>query len=390
MRTPAVPAHAHRPDIHAAALAGLAASLAVLAAWLLAPAAALASGAATSPTPPPSLLDLVTGWSFDLTVQVPVMASALAFVWAVRRVNARHPASPVPAARTITFLAGLAVVEYALQGPPDAWSEVLFSVHMIQHLLLMIVAAPLLVASAPVTLALRVASPRARTQWILPILHSRLVRMLTNPLIASALFAGILWVTHFTVIYELTLQDGLLHDAEHLAFLAAGLLFWWPMLGRDPSPWRVSHPVRLVAMLFEMSQGAFLGIAIMNAGAPLYAYYANIHLGWISTMADQQLAGAIMWGGGGVGFLIAGLVVFYDWMGAEEQAAARIDARLDREARERLGGAIDPAASDRATIDPAATDPVANGQAAIDPVAGAVTGPGKPGEGEPAGLRTGG
>ncbi len=283
------------------------------------------------PATPPTPLDAIVDWGFDASIQVPALLTAALYLGGVWQVWRRHPDNPVPWSRVLAFLAGLAVIEYALQGPVDRYEAVLFSDHMLQHFLLMIVAAPLLVMGAPITLLLRVASPRARTGWILPILHSRPLRLVSHPIVASILYAGVLWGTHFSFIYEPALTNDTVHNLEHLAYLTAALLFWWPMLGRDPSPWRVSHPVRLAALLIQMAQGAFLGVAIMNAQVPLYAYYAGLHLPWMSTMADQQLAGAIMWGAEEPAFLVAALVVIFDWMRAEEQATARLDARLDRE-----------------------------------------------------------
>ena len=337
-----VPAVARRPGRLALArvvagpravpVAALAAGAVAVAVWLAVPAQALAHAAGElAPVPEPTPLDAIADWSFDPSIQVPALLAAALYVWAVLRVRREHPGNPVPISRLLAFLAGLAVIEYALQGPVDHYEAVLFSDHMIQHLLLMMVAAPLLVMGAPVTLLLRVSSPRARTHWIMPLLHSRPLRLVSHPIVASVLFAGVLWVAHFSSVYELSLENDTVHNLEHLAFLTAALLFWWPMVGRDPSPWNVSHPLRLVVMLLQMTQGAFLGIAIMNAGTPLYAHYAGLQLTWITPLADQQLAGAIMWGAGGLGFLAAGLVIFFDWMRVEEQAALRVDARLDRE-----------------------------------------------------------
>ena len=316
-----------------ARLVGLASGLlvAVAVTGLALPARALAE---SLPTAVPSPLDAVADWTFDPTIQLPTILAAALYLWAFLRVRREHAANPTPVSRLVLFLAGLFVIEYALQGPVDHYEAVLFSDHMIQHLMLMMVAAPLIAMSAPITLLLRVASPAVRTRWILPILHSRILRLVTHPLVGSILFAGVMWVTHFSGIYELALRDDVAHDLEHLAYLVAALLFWWPLVGRDPSPWHVAYPIRLGAMLVQMFLESFLGIAIMNASQPLYAYYTTIHLSYISTIGDQQLAGAIMWGGGGTVMLFAGLLVFYDWMGAEEKEAVRIDARLDREERE--------------------------------------------------------
>ncbi len=312
----------------------------VAGAWLALPAGVFADEV---PTAAPTPLDALVHWSFDPSLQVPVILAALAYLWATRRVALAHPTNPVPRSRVVAFLGGLAVIEYALQGPVDYYEGTLFADHMLQHLLLMMVAAPLLVMGAPITLALRAASPNFRARWLLPVLRSRPIRWASHPVVTASLFAGVLWVAHFSSIYELTLENDTLHNLEHLAFLTAALLFWWPMVGRDPSPWRLSHPVRLLLVLLQMAQGAFLGVAVMNAPAPLYAHYAALHLAWITALGDQQLAGAIMWGAGGLGFLAVGLVIFYDWMRVEEEAAVRIDARLDRQERARAPAALDGA-----------------------------------------------
>ncbi len=315
-------------------------------AWLAAPllgtlswlAAANAVAAAES-IPEPSLPGLLGDWSFDPSIQLPLLLTAAAYLYAVRRVNRQHPGNPVPTPRTIAFLAGLAFIEVALQGPINAYDDILFADHMIQHILLMMAAAPLLVLGAPITLALRVASPRVRTRWLLPVLHSRPVEWLSNPLVAWLLFAGALWGTHFSGIYELALENDTVHYLEHVLYLAVALLFWWPMLGRDPSRWRLPYPVRLVLMFLQMVQGSFLGVAILNSETPLYRHYVDLHLAWISPLADQQTAGATMWVFGSLGFLVFTLVVIRDWIAAERAEAARVDARLDRQERERRAAA---------------------------------------------------
>ncbi|MGO9208323.1 MAG: cytochrome c oxidase assembly protein [Candidatus Limnocylindrales bacterium] len=283
--------------------------------------------------PEPSPADILRDWSFEPTVQLPLLAVALAYLWAVRGINRRHAANRVPARRVAAFLGGLATIEVALDGIVGHYDSTLFSDHMIQHLLLMMLAAPLLTLGTPITVALRAASPRVRSRWLLPALHSRAIGVLSHPLVGFVLFAGSLWVSHFSAIYELSLENNLVHYLEHAVFLFVALLFWWPMVGRDPSRWRLPYPVRLAVMLLQMVQGAFLGVAILGASAPLYAHYAGLHLGYITPLADQQAAGAIMWVGGGAGFLLWSGLILADWMRAEEAEAVLVDARLDREER---------------------------------------------------------
>jgi putative membrane protein len=285
--------------------------------------------------PLPSPLALITAWSFDLSVQLPLLATAAAYLWAVLEIRRRHPRNPVPAWRAACFLVGLAVIELALQGVVGQYDTTLFADHMVQHLLLMLVAAPLLVLGTPVTVALRVATPDVRRFWLLPILHSRAVTFLSNPFVGLVLFAGSLWVTHFSPIYELALENTFVHDLEHVAYLAAAILFWGPMIGADPVRARLPHPVRLVLILFAMVQGSFLGVVIVLAPAPLYAHYLGLHLGYVTPLADQQMAGAAMWVVGAILVPLWGGLVFADWMRAEEAKGVREDARLARAAAAR-------------------------------------------------------
>ncbi|HXQ96060.1 MAG TPA: cytochrome c oxidase assembly protein [Candidatus Acidoferrales bacterium] len=287
----------------------------------------------------PGPADVWQDWSFEPTVQLPLLALALLYLGAVRGINRRHPANRVPARRVAAFLAGLATIEVALDGIVGHYDATLFSDHMFQHLLLMMLAAPLLTLGTPITVALRAVSPPVRTRLLLPALRSRAIVVLSHPLVGFVLFAGALWVSHFSAVYELSLENNVVHYLEHAVFLTVALLFWWPMVGRDPSPWRLPYPVRLVVMLLQMVQGTFLGVAIMGASAPLYAHYAGLHLGYITPLADQQAAGAIMWVGGGASFLLWGGLVFADWMRAEEAEGVLVDARLDREQRRREAGA---------------------------------------------------
>ncbi len=113
-------------------------------------------------------------WSFDPTIVLPLALAAAGYLWAVRTVDAAHPNTPVPRRRIVAWLAGLIVIEIALQSPIEAYDTTLFSDHMVQHVLLTIVAAPLLALGAPITLLLRFARPETRRRWILPVLHSRI------------------------------------------------------------------------------------------------------------------------------------------------------------------------------------------------------------------------
>ena len=282
--------------------------------------------------PEPRLPGVLFAWSFDPTIQLPLLLATAAWLWAVRRVNALHPHNRVPTSRTVTFLAGLAVVELALQSPIERYADTLFAAHMVQHVMLTLFAPPLVALGAPVTLLLRVARPDIRRRSILPLLHSRVFRAISHPVVAWILFAGVMWATHFSPIFERSLENDLVHDLEHLAYLTAGMLFWWPAIGLDPSPWRMPHPLRILYVFLQMPQNTFLALAIYSAAEPLYPHYVALQRSWGPTpLADQQLAGGLMWVIGDLTFLVAILGIVVAWMRAEDRTSARQDARLDAE-----------------------------------------------------------
>jgi putative membrane protein len=302
-------------------------------AWLVslcAAGAVLAHGVAAAPG---SITDVLLAWSFEPHVVVPLVGLWVLYMAAVRRVGHSHPGNPVPRLRTWGWYLGLSVVLVALASPIATYDTTLFSAHMVQHLLLTLVAAPLLALGAPITLLLRVASPRERKQYILPVLHSRPVRIVSHPIVAWVLFAGVMYVTHFSPLFDAALHDEGIHVLEHGLYLGAALLFWWPVVGADPSPWRLPHPVRVAYLFLGMPWSSFLGLAIFSAPEPLYAHYATLVRSWGPTpLADQQLAGGIMWVGGDAAFLVAMLLAVWVWLRAEEAEGRRADARLDREA----------------------------------------------------------
>ena len=139
-----------------------------------------------------------------------------------------------------------------------------------------------------------------------------------------------MWGSHFSALYERSLQNEAVHGFEHLVYLGAALLFWWPVVGVDPSPSRLSHPARILYLFLSMPQTALLGLAIYEADHVLYPHYllTTASVG-VSTLGDQHAAGAIMWTTG-MFFIVPALgFVLMDWLAREEREAARMDARLD-------------------------------------------------------------
>lgn len=303
---------------------------ATLAAALALPAAVAAHGPA--PADPPTLASLAFGWQLEPLVAGPLLVFAVGWLLLVWRVRRLHPEHPVPLVRTAAFFSGLAAIAIALMSGIARYDTTLFSLHMVQHLLLMMVAAPLLALSAPVTQLLRAAPPEIRQGWIIPVLHSRLVEGLGHPVVAALTFTVVVWGSHFTALFELALENQGVHDLEHAAYLAAAILFWWPVIAADPARRRMPFPVRALYLLVQVPVNSFLGMAFVFAPAPLYAHYAALGSIYGTTaLADQQLAGGIMWLVGDVVFLGGILGIIAAWMRHEERDAPAAERRFEAE-----------------------------------------------------------
>ncbi len=306
---------------------------AAMALLILVPGAALAHGAGA---PPPVFPDVLGAWSGEPSSWLAVGATLVGFVALVVRVNRAHPRNPVPRRRVAAWLGGTVVLALAVLSPIDVYADTLFTVHMVQHLLLTMVAAPLLVAGAPVTLLLRALGPGRARARVLAALRSRPMAVIGHPAVAWIAFAGTMWISHFSPLFDAALEDPGVHAFEHALYLGVGLLFWWPVVGADPAPHRMRHAARLGYLLLGMPQNAFLGVAIYSARAPLYEHYATLERAWgPPPLVDQQIAGGLMWGAGDFLFLVPLLIAAASWFKAEEAEGRRIDARLDRERRAR-------------------------------------------------------
>ena len=304
-------------------------ALAVVAA-LVGAAPALAHGPV--PAEPPTAATLILGWDFEPAVLLPLMAVAVFWWRFLAGIDRAHPDHPVPRRQRWAFLGGLAVIAVALQSGLARYDTTLFSLHMVQHLLLTMVAPLLLALGAPITQLLRGASAPTRQRWVLPFLHSRVVMVLSHPILAWILFAAVMWGTHFSPIFNASLEDPLTHDLEHLAYLTVGLLFWWPVVGLDPSPHRMSHPARIGYAFLQMPQNSFLAMTILFADASLYPHYATLGSPYgIDALADQRLAGGIMWVIGDLIFLAATLLLLGGWMRSETRANPSSDRQVDAE-----------------------------------------------------------
>ena len=298
----------------------------------LTPGAVLGHGVAA---PEPRLPTILGTWLADPLPWLGALLAAAAYLVAVRQVNGRHPRKPVPRWRVAAWLGGVALGLLALVSAIDVYADDLLWVHMVQHLLLSMVVPPLLALGTPITLLLRVSSPSVRQRLLLPALHSRLMRVVSSPLVAWPVFSIVMWATHFSPLYDAALENETVHVAEHLLFLAAGVLFWWPVVAADPAPRRMGHAPRVVYLLLQMPVGAAVGLAIYFAPTVLYPHYATIERSWgPSPLIDQQIGGLLMWGAGGLVVLVAVALIVADWMQADMRRSRRADLRAARGVRD--------------------------------------------------------
>ena len=290
----------------------------------------------------PGASDVLAAWPAQPLVWVACVLSAGAYLGAVRLVRGWSPR------RTVAWLAGLAVVALALASPVAPYSESLFWVHMLQHLLLTSVAAPLLLLGAPVALGLR-AAPHPARHRLAGLLHTRVLRAAGHPVVTWLAFAVVMWASHFSALYDAALEDPVVHALEHALFVGAGLAFWWPVVAIDPGARRMRFPGRLLYLLLAFPLQSFLGVALYSADRVLYGHYATPQRSWgPDALDDQKLAGTLMLVGGDLLFIAALGVLVLAWMSHEEREGRRADRRelegqqpVGRHGAEQQGKVID-------------------------------------------------
>src|SRR6516165_10082132 len=263
--------------------------------------------------PPFSLPEVVTRWQFAPVATAFVVLAAGLYLWGVLRVRRRHPARPWPLHRTVLFLGGLAVIVIATESGVGRYDDVLFWDHMVQHLLLLMVAPPMLVLGQPATLLLH-ASRNPLHTWTKKFLRSRVVSWLTWPPFTVSLYVAVIVGTHLTGLMNVVLSNEAVHNAEHALYLVAGYLYFLPLLGREPIRWRVSYPTRIFLLFLAMPVDAFTGLVLGSENSNPFPSLAQARPAWSpSPPSDVHIGGAVMWvGGAGIMFAIM-MTVFFAW-----------------------------------------------------------------------------
>jgi putative membrane protein len=270
------------------------------------------------PGQPPAPHDLWSAWNLH-----PVLLGGLVLAaWAYWHGQTSGPRRPVDSWRARCFTAALVALGLALLSPLDALSNALASAHMVQHLLLLLVAAPLLALSAPSSAILRgspLALRRASGRWRrrLGLTHGNLA-VLRHPAAVWLLSVGVIWFWHAAAPYDATLDNQLLHVLEHASFLVTAVLFWQVVVGVRGAA-RVSGGLGVLLVFAMAMQSVFLSVLLTFARTPWYSGYATTTASWgLDPLTDQRLAGVIMWIPAGGIYLVVALALLVAWIRATE------------------------------------------------------------------------
>ena len=260
---------------------------------------------------------------------------ALFYVWGVLRLRKRGDSWPI--VRTISWLAGLAMLLYVTCGAINVYEQYLFSVHMIGHMLLAMGVPVLLVPGAPITLLLRAVekrqdASRGPREWVLWAVNTPWAKLVSNPIFACVNFAGSLVLFYFTPLFSWSVHDHLGHEWMTVHFLITGYLFAQALVGIDPGPHRLPHIVRLMLLIGTLAFHAFFGLALMSGDALLLPeWYGAMGRIWGDTpIADQHTGGAIAWGIGELPTAVLTMIVSVQWFNADNRESKRLDRASDR------------------------------------------------------------
>ncbi|MER5646946.1 cytochrome c oxidase assembly protein [Streptosporangium sp. NPDC002524] len=299
-------------------------------------------------TMPPeiSLANLASLWWFDLFSGTLIALLAGLYLAGVVRLARRGDSWSK--GRTAAWFTGVLILLIATQSGVARYAKVLFSAHMAEHMTLSMMVPIFLVLGAPVTLALRALKPAARRgdrgprEWLTTILHSRFVRVIAHPAIATAIFIVSTYALYFTPLFAAAMEEHLGHIVMTVHFLLSGCLFFWVIIGVDPAPYRLPHVARLILLFVTMPFHAFFGIALMSMTTVLASgWYDQLGRTWgASAIEDQQTGGAIAWGFGEIPTLVVLLALAFQWWRHDDRGARRADRRADAAAA-RDGGSGD-------------------------------------------------
>ncbi len=269
---------------------------------------------------------------FDFVPVAMIVAALVLYLWGVRRNNALHPRHPWSVGKTVAWIGALFTTGVAVFSFVGVYDGELFWDHMVQHLILIMVAAPLFAVASPLRLAFCSTSGTAHLV-VTEALRSRVAKLLGNPIVAFVLYAVVIPISHLTVWYNYTLTQESVHNAEHLVFLLVGYLFWRQIFGNDPNANRLHPALQFFYLFLAIPIDTFTGVSLAGATHEMFPAYFATHRTWgLSYVVDLHVGGDIMWVVGDTLMLWPMIPVALRWMHLEERKAVRIDRELDAQA----------------------------------------------------------
>jgi putative copper resistance protein D len=315
----------------------------------------------------------LTAWQWSpFSIAVVVVLATIAFLYLRGDWRLAAKGRRWPGRRTVPFMFGLVAVDVALQSPVATFTGSYFQAHVVQHLLLMAVAPPLLALGAPSTLLLQSGSRATKQLW-LSVLRSRPFAVATHPAPVWFAYFGGMFAFFLSPLINFAMQHMALMDGINVVFLFGGCCYWWPMVGLDPIVhWRMGYGARMANLALGVPFESFLGIAIMSDHSPIASMYS---------LSSTHSGGALLWAATELSTFTGLLPVFWQWMKADERAGARADARAARAAERDAAGAERAAQGQPARQRPTREVDASGLPAAADVLALAATGPPGPAAG---------
>src|SRR6202034_1376295 len=286
---------------------------------------------------PPTPARVLFDWRFDLIFGTAAIVFAALYLAGVRRLRRRGDAWPM--GRTVAWLLGCTALLFVSSSGVGRYMPAMFSMHMAAHMLLSMLVPILLVLGGPVGLALRAlpaaggGDPPGMREWLLAALHSRISRFLTNPVVATALFVAGFYGLYLGGLFDAAVGSHIGHVVMNVHFLASGYLFYWVVIGVDPTP-RPIPPLAKVAVVFaSLPLHAFFPVILMSMPKVLgESFYHSLHLSWhTDLLGDQRLGGGMAWAAGEIPLVVVMIALLVQWSRSDQRTARRLDRAADRD-----------------------------------------------------------
>jgi putative copper resistance protein D len=285
---------------------------------------------------PPTVARILFDWRFDLILGTAAIVLAAVYLLGVRRLRRRGDAWPV--GRTVAWLCGCAALLITTSSGIGRYMPAMFSVHMVAHMLLSMLVPILLALGGPTTLALRALPTAGRgapgpREWLLAALHSRVSRFLTNPIVALVLFVAGFYGLYFGGIFDSAVTSHAAHVLMNVHFLVTGYLFYWVVIGVDPTPRPIPQLGKLAMVFASLPLHAFFGVVLMGTQSVLAEpFYRSLQLSWhTDLLGDQKLGGGVAWAAGEVPLVLVMIALLIQWRRSDQRTAKRLDRAADRD-----------------------------------------------------------